>query len=241
MDELKQQDVTVEEGITLSELLKIVWNNITLVLFVTMWVTVIGIVYTYLTPEEYTAETSLMVQVDISTAVTSEQSAISVATGLMATYKEFVVSDSVLQSVVADISGLSGTNLANLKKSITVSSSTSVLIIYIEVVSTDPDLAAATANQLVINSIDLADGYPLLKDKLKVLDTATVPTTPSAPNKLLNAVISFLIGVILSLGIVFVKELFNNKFQSTAEMERYLSINVIAAVPGTIKERKLVD
>ena len=247
MDELKQQQETPqEEGITLSELLKIVWNNITLVFLVTFWVTVLGVVYTfYLVDPEYTAETSIMVQVDLSDN-TSQSTEIDIANKLIATYKEFVVSDKVLNTVISDVAALPDDySLSALKESITVTSSTSVLIIYIKVVNDNPALAKEIANQLVENSILIADdqenGYVLLRDKLVLLDEATEPTTPSAPNKILNVVISFLIGAILSLGIVFVKELFNNKFQSTGEMERYLNINVIAAVPGVIKERKLVD
>lgn len=249
MDELKQQENFNEEGITLSELLKIVWNNITIVFLVTLWVTIIGVVYTfYLIDEEYTAETSIMVQVDLSTddQTSVSETEINIANKLIATYKEFVVSDKVLSTVVRDLEGLPDDySLAALKKSITVSSSASVLIIYIEVVNEDPILASDIAKQLVENSIMIANdqqnGYVLLRDKLVLLDEATIPTEPSAPNKILNVVISFLIGGILSLGIIFIKELFNNKFQSVTEMERYLNINVIAAVPGTIKERKLVD
>jgi len=247
MDELKQQqEAPVEEGITLSELLKIVWNNITIVFLVTFWITVLGVVYTfYLVDPEYTAETSIMVQVDLSDN-TSQSTEIDIANKLIATYKEFVVSDKVLNTVISDIDSLPDDySLSALKDSITVTSSTSVLIIYIKVVNDNPALAEEIANQLVENSILIADdqenGYVLFRDKLVLLDEATEPTAPSAPNKLLNVVISFLIGAILSLGIIFVKELFNNKFQSTAEMERYLNINVIAAVPGVIKERKLVD
>lgn len=245
MDELKQQEVVTEEGITLSELFRIVWNNIILVVFVTLWVFVIGVVYTWVvvTPK-YTAETSIMVQVDI-TDKTTEQSAIYIAQNLIATYKEFVVSDKVLSSVVADIPELTGTSLAALKSNISISSSTSVLIIYISVENASPALAQEIANQLVENSIiianDTENGYVLLQNKLQVLDVAQLPANPTSPNKLLNLIISLLLGGILALGIVFVKELFNNKFQSTQELERTLKINVIAAVPGTIKERKLVD
>lgn len=247
MEDVRQQDMIVEEGITLSELIQIVWKNITLVILVTLWVTVLGVIYTYVIVDPtYTADTSIMVQVDITGGSTSEQSAIVIAQNLIATYKEFVVSNRVLQSVVDEIDALpDGTSLKTLKSNITVSSSTSVLIIYIKVVNTDPALAKEIADKLVENSIAIANdensGYPLLRNKLRLLDEAQTPTSPSAPNKMLNIVISFLLGGILSFGIIFVKELFNNKFQTTTDMEKYLGINVIAAVPGTIKERKLVD
>jgi len=73
------------------------------------------------------------------------------------------------------------------------------------------------------------------------LDEAKLPTSPSSPNKTLNVIISGLLGGILALGVVFVKEFFNNKYKTVDELERHLNIKVLAAVPGTIKERKLVD
>ena len=125
------------------------------------------------------------------------------------------------------------------------STTTSVLIINISVENASPALAQEIANTLVTNSIAIADdeenGFKLLQSKLKMLDVAELPTSPSSPNKMLNIVISVLLGGIVALGLVFVKELFNNKFQSATEMEKYLGIKVIAAVPGTMKERKQVE
>ncbi len=247
MNELNQQQLVEEEGMTLQELFRIVWLNKTLIILVTLWVMVIGIVYTYVvvTPK-YTAETSLIVDVDYETTGSSEQSALVIAQNLIATYKEFVVSNLVLESVITDVEGLPADySITSLKNSISISSVSSVLIIYISVENESPELATEIANTLVENSISIAnnqdDGYILLQDKLKLLDVAFIPTTPSSPNAILNIVISILLGGILSLAFVFVKELFNNKFQSSSEMEKYLGIKVIAAVPGTMRERKLVE
>ena len=247
MNELNQQPLIEEEGMTLQELFRIVWLNKALIILVTLWIAVMGIVYTYVvvTPK-YTAETSLIVQVDVEQSGTSEQSAISVAQNLIGTYKEFVVSNLVLESVIEDVDGLDdGYSYDALRNSISISTTTGVLIIRISVENESAELAAEIADTLVANSIAIANdednAYVFLQDKLKLLDVAEIETNPSSPNKMLNIVISFLLGGILSLGIVFVKELFNNKFQSASEMEKYLNLKVIAAVPGTMKERKLVE
>ncbi len=247
MNDMNQQPLVEEEGMTLQELFHIVWLNRALIFLVTLWVAVLGVVYTYVivTPQ-YTAETSLIVQFDIGDTSNSEYYALNIAQNLIATYKEFVVTNLVLNSVVDDVEELPADYpLSSLSNSISISTTSGVLIIWIRVENQSPALAAEIANTLVANSIAIANdeenGYMLLQNKLKVLDIAEVPTAPSSPNKLLNIVISILLGGILALGIVFIKELFNNKFQSSSEMEKYLSIKVIAAVPGTMRERKQVE
>lgn len=235
-----------QEGISLQELFRIVWNNIALILIITMWVLVIGVVYTFsIVQPKYTANSSLMVQVDVESSGTNEQSAIVIANNLMGTYKEFIVSNRVLESVKEDIPELSSTSLTSLKNSISISITSQILIIYISVVDSSPELAQEIANTLVENSIEIANDpespFVLLQNKLKILDVAKLPTSPSSPNKTLNVIISGLLGGILALGVVFVKEFFNNKYKTVDELERHLNIKVLAAVPGTIKERKLVD
>lgn len=243
---LDSKNLEETEGVSLQDLIKIVWSNFALILIVTMWVVVIGIVYTFVvvTPK-YTANTSLIVQVDVESTGTNEQSAIVIANNLIGTYREFIVSNKILESVQNDIPELSGVSLGAIRNSISVSTTNQILIIHISVVNQSPELAQKIANKLVENSIKIANDeespYVLLQNKLKVLDEAKLPASPSSPNKTLNVIISVLLGGIVSLGIVFIKEFFNNKFKSVEEMERHLNIKVIAAVPGTIKERKLVD
>jgi capsular polysaccharide biosynthesis protein len=232
----------VEEGISLTDLFKIIWSNIIIVFLVTLWVTVLGIIYTFVIVEPtYTAESSITIQVDISETTTSDQSALSVSQNLVSFYKAFAVTDLVLNRVIEEIDALDGIKTTELRKMITVSTVASVPIIYIQVENTDNELAARIANSIIDNSIEAGAEFRLLNDNLKALDPATVPLIQSSPNTILNVVISFILGGILSLGIVFLKEVLNNKFQSSQEMEKYLNINIIATVPGTVKERKLVD
>lgn len=242
MDEQKYVQDSFEQGISLSDLFKIIWNNIILVFLVTLWVTVIGVVYTFVVIDpSYTAEASISIEVSVTETTTSDQSALSISQNLVATYKAFAMTDLVLDAVIEDVEELSGLNADQLASMISISTVTSVPIIDIAVENKDQELAAKIANSLIENSIEKADNYALLKDRLKPIDYAKVPVNPSSPNKVLNVIISFLVGGILSLGIVFVKEMMNNKFQSASDMEKYLNINVIATVPGTVKERKLVD
>lgn len=234
------------EGISLQELFRIVWNNIALILIVTMWVVVLGVVYTFsIVKPKYTANTSLIVQVNIEEAGTSEQSAIVIANNLIGTFKEFIVSPLIIKSVKEDIPELANVSVAALQSSISVSTINQVLIFHVSVVNESPELAQKIANTLVNNAIEIAndeeDPYTFLQNKLKIHDVADLPTSPSSPNKTLNVIISGLLGGILALGVVFMKEFFTNKYKNVDDLERHLNLRVMAAVPGTIKERKLVD
>ena len=238
--------VEESEGISLQDLFKIVWNNIALILIITMWVVVIGIVYTFsVVKPTYTANTALVVQVDPETSGTNEQSAIVIANNLIGTFKEFIVSNTVIESVINDIPELNGVSISTIKNSVSISTISQVLIFYVSVEYSSPELAQEIANTLINNAIEIANDevnpYIFLQNKLMVMDEALLPTAPSSPNKTLNIIISGLLGGIIALGVVFIKEFFNNKYKSVEELERHLNIKVIAAVPGTIKERKLVD
>jgi capsular polysaccharide biosynthesis protein len=242
MDQINNNQAPMEEGISLTDLFKIIWANWTIVFLVTLWVAVIGILYTFVIVEpKYTAEATVSIEVEINETTTSDQSALSISQNLVNTVKAFAMTDLVLDAVIAEIPSLSNMTSAQLASKITISTVTSVPIIDISVEDESAILAQAIANKLIDKMVEKSDNYLLIKDRIKPIDYAKQPSVPSSPNKLLNIVISVLIGGILSLGIVFVKELFNNKFKSAEEMEKYLSINVIASVPGTVKERKLVD
>ena len=124
---------------------------------------------------------------------------------------------------------------------ISISSTTGAYMIYISVEHSNPALAKTIADKIVENSISIADdeeqGFLFLQNKLKLVYPAELPVEPSSPNKVLNIVISALLGGILSLGIVFLKELFNNKYLTKEDLEKHLNLRVLATVPGTIKER----
>jgi capsular polysaccharide biosynthesis protein len=237
-----------EEGISLKDLFKIIWDNIALIIIIGFWIVVLGIVYTFViqTPK-YTSNASLMIQVEVGENVSSDQSALYVANSLKATTQEFMTSKKVLQSVIDDLN-LENISVSSLKNAISISSSNESLIMVIEVENESPELAAQINNQLMVNSVAIANGTydsnfesQYLKDRLVPFVEAEVPANPSSPNKVLNIAISVILGGIIALGVVFVKEFLNNKFKTTDELEKHLKVKVLASVPGTIKERKVVE
>ncbi|HKL47743.1 MAG TPA: Wzz/FepE/Etk N-terminal domain-containing protein [Candidatus Izemoplasmatales bacterium] len=246
-EQIDKVSMEQDEGISLKELFKIVWDNIALIIIIGFWVVVLGVVYSFVivTPQ-YTAQASVMIQVDVDEDVSSEQSALYIANSLKGTSEEFMLSNKVLLGVIEDLD--LGMTTGALKNSISISSNQDALIMYISVENESPELAAQIVNQLIQNAKETADGVydpsfesTYLKERLMPFDYARAPSNPSSPNKVLNIAISIILGGIIALGVVFVKEAFNNKFKSPEELEKYLKIKVLATVPGTVKERKVVE
>ncbi|MCF7924704.1 MAG: hypothetical protein K9L64_06360 [Candidatus Izimaplasma sp.] len=242
MGEYLEQDIQEEEGISLQSLFKIVWDNIALIIIIGFWTVVLGIVYTFVivTPQ-YTATSKLMIQIDVDNQSESEASLINSAMYLIGTYEALVITDKVLEAVIDDVDGLEVESIQNLRNSISVSTRDRVLFIDLKVENPDPELAQTIVNSLAENSISIANETDTLKNRLTLHDEANLPVNPSSPNKTLNIAISVILGGIIALGVVFIKEALNNKFKSVEELEKYLDIKVLASVPGTIKERKWVE
>ncbi|MGD9964784.1 MAG: YveK family protein [Candidatus Izemoplasmatales bacterium] len=234
------------DGISIQSLFKIIWNNIMVIIIITCITLAIGIFYTFsIVKPKYKANTSLIVEVDSESSGINEQSGIVIANNLIGTFKEFVLSNTVLESVKADIPELDGVSLTTLKNSISVSTINQVLVFYVSVESTSPELAQNIANTLVTNAIEIAnnedDPYLFLQNKLRLLDSAILPESPSSPNKVVYVFISGFLGVIISIAIIFLKEFFDNKYKTVGDLEKHLNIKVLASVPSTIKGRKSVN
>lgn len=66
---------------------------------------------------------------------------------------------------------------------------------------------------------------------VRVIDHAVVPTSPYKPKLLLNLALGGLAGLILAMGAVFVIEQLDDRIVSPREVEAFVGLNVLAAIP----------
>ena len=69
---------------------------------------------------------------------------------------------------------------------------------------------------------------------VRIIERVQFPKNPVAPNKMMNIAIGFLLGLMTSIGLVFLIEYLDNTFKNKDELERQLDIPVI----GIILEEK---
>lgn len=67
--------------------------------------------------------------------------------------------------------------------------------------------------------------------KLEVVETVRIPEKPTSPNKKLIVIIGFSIGILLTIGIVFIKNFITDPFKNNDEIEEMLSVPVIGMIP----------
>ena len=95
----------------------------------------------------------------------------------------------------------------------------------------DPEVAAKVANAAPAALKDFIEKKGTSRDIITTIEDAGVPSTPSSPNMKLNLAIAFLLGLILSGGLVLLIESFSDRVEGVDELERITGYPVIATIP----------
>ncbi len=80
-----------------------------------------------------------------------------------------------------------------------------------------------------LNETNIASS--IQNNNVRLLDRAVVPSTPFTPQKRRIALMGTLIGLVLGMGYVFLRDYVLNTIKDTEEVERYLHLDLLAAVP----------
>ena len=254
------EEVYQEQGISFSDLLFLVKRNILVILIITIVCTIAGGIYAYALKEPvYTAVATAVVQAEQSTTNNSESTSYSYSVALTNTFKDVIKSQPVIVAAAdelaknekySSVDNVRSSLMGKLKSNVSVSSTTSTLILTVSAESTDPDEAILLANTILEQTIAVtdqyqvdengnnktdADGnpiylYPILGNKLKVLQNADVDTTSEKHNELLILVVACLIGLIISFVIVLIKFLSDDTYTSKDTFEKTYNINILASI-----------
>lgn len=233
MVETNESIVVEEEGISLLDLFNLVKDNIIVIIALVFITTLVGTLYTiFLEKPTYTATTSLIVQVSADGS-TSEYTDILVSEKLVKTFTVFIESQLVLDEARQELVGDDiEKSIDSLRDGLSVSNVTSTLILELKWTSETPEEASRIVNEVASAAVAAAntETYTYLNDKLVVLDIAMVPTV-AEKNTILNIVVSFILGSILSVAYIFIKEITNVTFKSYKEIEKVLGLPVLSSAP----------
>jgi capsular polysaccharide biosynthesis protein len=92
-------------------------------------------------------------------------------------------------------------------------------------------MAAAIADK--VGEVFMAEVVKKMKiDNVQVIDPARVPEEASQPKTLLNVAIAAVLGIMVSLGIVFLQEYLDNTIKTPDDVQKYLGLPVLGSVPS---------
>ena len=66
---------------------------------------------------------------------------------------------------------------------------------------------------------------------IQTMDKALVPQNPVSPNKKLNIAIALFLGLMVSVGIVFLLEYLDNTIKTENDVEKYLHLPILGIIP----------
>ena len=143
-------------------------------------------------------------------------------------YMILVKSRTVTEKVISELN-LNMTN-GGLAKNISVSTSSDSRVLEITISSHDPYEAKRIADKVAEISADsICDIMQI--EKVNIFEEANVPTAPSSPNCMKNAMLAFVLGFVLAVAVVVIRFVMNDTINTSDDIERYLGISTLALIP----------
>ncbi|MDO5793337.1 MAG: Wzz/FepE/Etk N-terminal domain-containing protein [Turicibacter sp.] len=231
MEEMQYDEMTLED---IFKALKKRWL---LIVSVTLMFLIGGSVFVlFFGPvPQYQSSTTVLVDYRASETEVLTQNDINLSQKLVQTYTEIIKSLTILNPVIEEMD----LNLTpnELLKKISVSQVNETEIIKISVTDEDPILARDIANTLAeIFSEEIS--HIMKVDSTSILDEAVLPTTPLAQNKVTKIAIAGILGMMVSVGLVFLFEYLDRSIKTADETEHLLGVPVLGVIPKSKAEGK---
>ncbi len=147
---------------------------------------------------------------------------------LVSTYGELVktriVADEVIKNLKLDMS------YKEFREKVNVNLVKDTEIIKLEVMDTNPVLAAEIANETAQVFMENVKDI-MMVENVQVIDEAQVPDIPIKPRPSLNMAIAGVLGLMVSIFLVFLLEYLDSTIKTPDDIERYLNLPVIGTIP----------
>ena len=150
---------------------------------------------------------------------------------LMKTYAELVkTSDLVTKAVKSANLDYNQKEIKEILNNLNVTPSADTQILDLSYKGGNPKdvlkVTEAVTNEFILESKDL-----IPNGNVQVIQKAQLPEHPVSPNKKLNILIAFVLGLMVWVGVVVLLEYLDNTFKSREELEKTLELPIIGTIP----------
>lgn len=157
---------------------------------------------------------------------------ISASQQLVPTYIEMIKSDKVLQKVSDVVEEKTGEEFTvkKIKNMITAEAVANTEIIRVSVKTTDTAVAREIANSIANVAPEEIQKIIELSD-VRIIDRAKISNTPVSPNVRNNTILGALLGFVLSISFILLKELFDVRVKSVDDLVARFNYPVLGTIP----------
>ena len=156
---------------------------------------------------------------------------------LVATYIEILCGDTFLKTVAEDdlLKKYSDVSATHIKNNISMNAANETEIIEIKYKDTSPQKAQDILQTLLDKSQDeitrVTSGC-----KVETIDNATKPTHSSYPDTKQNTFIGILVGIVIGVAIIFIRELLDTRIKDEDDLKTRYGIPVLGVIPNLTRE-----
>ena len=207
-------------------------SNLLLQFAVTILLAVAGyLVSTFAMTPQYEASATLIVnsredQAAAQAPITNDQ--LTSATKLVDTYAVILTSDTVLDKTISNLNLNMSYN--DLVERVRIESVNSTQVMKITVKDTDPERARAIAADIVEQAPEIII-QTVKAGSVEIISKPKAETVPVSPSKAKNTVLAGMLGLVISVGIVILRYLLNNKFMTDDDITNKLGLTVLGVIP----------
>ena len=220
-----------EYEINLNEIFFELLDKIWFIVASTAIIGLLAILFTklFLTPM-YTSDTQLYVVSVQNENTNVSYSDLQASSQLTQDYVEVVKSRATLEKVIQNLE--LDMTYKQLLENITITTPNNTRMLNIAVSNKDAFEAKKIVDKIAeVTSQEICDKLGM--EEVNIIYEGNIPTSPSSPNTMKNAIIGAALGFIISVAIVLVMYLLDDSIRSEEDVERYIGLPMLAAIPFT--------
>ena len=223
MNEMEEQVISISE---IFEALKKRWI---LIVSITLVATLIsGVLSFFVIKPTYETSTKVFIGKEESNLEGYNTNDIQMYQKLLQTYAETIKTNEVVQAAINNTNA--DLTVSSVKGALTVTPVSDTQILQIKYQNKNPEVAKKILSNITDEFIILAKEL-VPNGNVRVIEAVQLPENPVAPNKKMNVAIAFLLGLMVSVGLVFLIEYLDNTFKNKENLERELDIPVLGVIP----------
>ena len=219
-----------EQVISISEIFEAIKKRWIIIVAITLTATIIsGIISFFVIDPVYEASTKVFVGKEENDNAAYNSSEINMYQQLLQTYAQAIKTKDLVNRAISGLK-YDGLEARNVVESLTVNPISNTQILQIKYQSKDPneakDVLKSVTDEFIVTAKELVPN-----GNVRIIEEVELPQNPVSPNKKMNIAIAFLLGLMVSVGLVFLLEYLDNTYKNKDQLEKELGIPVLGDIP----------